>query len=1039
MDLSNVSHNPCLEEITDLICRKTQNTDKGFFHIEVAYFLSKMASSMRAYIDTADRGCIPVNCYAIALAESGYSKGFSVNIMEEDILSGFKKEFCSKTFGLIADKNITDRANNIAAANGEDPSAIRDELMASYVRAGNYVFTFDSGTGPAVKQMRNKLLLSEIGAINVQIDECFEDDVEVLTNSGFKLFKEVTENDLIAEFDVKEKILNFSKPLQLISKPYQGTLYKFTSPTSFDFSVTEHHEVLVQNTAGDLVKKFPADVKTGDKFLVALTNEVQGEINELDFKTRLALAIQADGSFTSKYNVKFGFNKQRKIQRLQWLCDELSLTLNSSESKVRPEFFHLSLCKGELKEVTLSKDLRDILPPVGKISTKFAREVLNELVQWDGSQNRNHPTEFRFTNKFYHNVDLIQQYAFIAGYRSHIVSNNKKGYEGGYYIRWNTNSPSTHSLGYLNRKDKAHNPIRTTSEYNGTVYCATMPKGTLVVRRNGKICIQGNCGSNLLNSPEVIAIFLELYDQGKVKTKLIKNTNENIRDLDIDGKTPANMLLFGTPVKLFDGDTTEDYFYSMLDTGYARRCVFGLGINNDKKAYYSQTAEQIYNALIEPKNRQVSNKWYEYFTSLAQEDMYKWRIELQRREAIKLLEYRIECEKIADELSPYAEIQKAELNHRYFKALKIAGTFAFIDKSPIVTEAHLLQAIKLVEESGENFLKILNREKPYMKLARYLASSNEELTHADLTEALPFYKSTQRNELMALATAWGYKNNIIIKKAYSDGVEFFKGDTLEETNLDSLIVSYSTDFANGYRADYAPFDQLGSALFQYEGMNWCNHHFKNEHRSNADALPAFNMIVLDVDGEISLNTAESLLKDYCYIMYTTKRSTPECNRFRVILPIKYILSFDIDDYKAFMDNVLAWLPFKSDEAANQISKKWTSYKSELRVNKVENLLDPTKFIPHTLRNDSFLKNQKKINSLDNLERWFANQMEIGNRNNQLLKFALCLIDSGLSYEEVEVKVLAFNKKLKDKLPEEEIQNTVLKTTYKHWRDKEESL
>ena len=718
MDLSNVSHNPCLEEITDLICRKTQNTDKGFYRVEVAYFLSKVAASMRAYVDSEDRGCIPVNCYAICLGVSGFGKGFSVNIIEDEILAGFRKEFCSKTFSLIADKNITDRANDIAAANGEDPSTIRDELMASYVRAGNYVFTFDSGTGPAVKQMRNKLLLSEIGAINYQ-------------------------------------------------------------------------------------------------------------------------------------------------------CDEI--------------------------------------------------------------------------------------------------------------------------------------------------------------------------GSNLLNSPEVIAIFLELYDQGKVKTKLIKNTNENVRDLDIDGKTPANMLLFGTPVKLFDGDTTEDYFYSMLDTGYARRCVFGLGINNDKKAYYSQTAEQIYNALIEPKNRQVSNKWYEYFTSLAQEDMYKWRIELQRREAIKLLEYRIECEKIADELSPYAEIQKAELNHRYFKALKIAGTFAFIDKSPIVTEAHLLQAIKLVEESGENFLKILNREKPYMKLARYLASSNEELTHADLTEALPFYKSTQRNELMALATAWGYKNNIIIKKAYSDGVEFFKGDTLEETNLDSLIVSYSTDFANGYRADYAPFDQLGFALFQYEGMNWCNHHFKNEHRSNADALPAFNMIVLDVDGEVSLNTAEFLLKDYCYIMYTTKRSTPECNRFRVILPIKYILSFDIDDYKAFMDNVLAWLPFKSDEAANQISKKWTSYKSELRVNKVENLLDPTKFIPHTLRNDSFLKNQKKINSLDNLEKWFANQMEVGNRNNQLLKFALCLVDSGLSYDEVEVKVLAFNKKLKDKLPEEEIQNTVLKTTYKHWRDKEESL
>ena len=712
MDFSNVEHNPCLEEITDLICRKTQNTDKGFFHVEVAYFLSKMAASMRAYIDSADRGQIPVNCYAICLATSGYSKGYSVNIMEDTILSGFKREFCGRLFHTIADRNINARAEDIAVANQLEVEDVIQQLKDSYNKAGNYVFTFDSGTSPAVKQMRNKLLLSEIGAINFEQDEL---------------------------------------------------------------------------------------------------------------------------------------------------------------------------------------------------------------------------------------------------------------------------------------------------------------------------------ASNLLSSTDVIAVFLELYDQGKVKTKLIKNTSDNVRDLDIDGKTPANMLLFGTPVKLFDGSTIEDFFYSMLDTGYARRCLFGYGLNNDKKAYYSQTAEEIYNALIEPKNKEITDKWNSYFTSLAQENMYKFRIELQKREAIQLLEYRIECEKKADELSQYAEIQKAELNHRYFKALKLAGTYAFIERANIISSDHLMQAIKLVEESGENFLKILNREKSYMKLANYLASVNEELTHADLTEALPFYKSTQRNELLSLATAWGYKHHILIKKTFSDGVEFMKGEALEETNLNNLIISYSNDFANGYISDYAPFDQLATNLFKLDGMNWCNHHFKDGHRANIDALSTFNMVVLDVDGDISLNTAERLLKDYIYILYTTKRHTEEINRFRVVLPIKYTLSFDLEDYKAFMNNILSWMPFKSDEAANQPSKKWlTNPNAEIRVNSTGSLLDPTKFIPNTFRNASFLRDQKKINSFDNLEKWFAKQIETGNRNNLLLKYALCLVDNGLDLEAVENKVLGFNKKLKDKLSEEEIQNTILVTARKHW-------
>lgn len=71
MDLNQISHNPCLEELTDLLCRKTQNTDKGFFRTEIAYFLCKIASCMRAYIVTKDRGDVPINCYAINLASSG--------------------------------------------------------------------------------------------------------------------------------------------------------------------------------------------------------------------------------------------------------------------------------------------------------------------------------------------------------------------------------------------------------------------------------------------------------------------------------------------------------------------------------------------------------------------------------------------------------------------------------------------------------------------------------------------------------------------------------------------------------------------------------------------------------------------------------------------------------------------------------------------------------------------------------------------------------------------------------------------------------
>ena len=91
-----------------------------------------------------------------------------------------------------------------------------------------------------------------------------------------------------------------------------------------------------------------------------------------------------------------------------------------------------------------------------------------------------------------------------------------------------------------------------------------------------------------------------------------------------------------------------------------------------------------------------------------------------------------------------------------------------------VTKEHLHSAIKLVEESGVAFQQMLKREKPYVKLAKYIADVNTEVTQVDLVEQLPFYKGSeaQKRDLLNLAIAYGYKNNIIIKKSYVDNIEF---------------------------------------------------------------------------------------------------------------------------------------------------------------------------------------------------------------------------------------------------------------------------
>lgn len=705
LDLTTINHHPALDDIVEVLGNKTQNVDKGFFRAETAYFLGKIASCMRATIVTKDRGEIPVNIYALALATSGFGKGHSVSIIENEFLQGFQTRFLEETMAVKAEETIWKIATDRALRNGTEQEEEKEKLDREYRSTGAYPFTFDSGTAPAVKQLRQKLLLAGAGAINFQMDEI---------------------------------------------------------------------------------------------------------------------------------------------------------------------------------------------------------------------------------------------------------------------------------------------------------------------------------GSNLVNNTEVLTLYLELYDQGKVKQKLTKNTNESQRTEEIHGKTPANMLLFGTPSKLLDGGLTEQQFYDFLETGYARRCIFGYG--QHYRPQDTLTPAEIYQRLIQPSNTAIIDKWSYHFENLADPMKFNWKMEVEDDVAIELIAYKTHCETISDGLAEHEDIKKAELSHRYFKALKLAGTYAFIDESSIITMDHLYSAIKLVEESGEAFQLILNREKAYVKLARYIASVDNEVTHADLLEALPYYKSSMaaRNEQMSLAIAWGYKKHIIIKKSFIDGIEFFRGETLKETNLDEISISYSGHWAYNYLNEKVPFNELHN-LTQAQGMHWCNHQFAKGHRAEENVIAGFNCIVIDADGAISLDMAHELLKDYKFMTYTTKSHTATENRFRLIMPINYNLTLDGSEYKEFMNGILGWLPFESDETANQRAKKWESFEGGSYYYNDGILLDALDFIPKTSRNEQHRQQNQALESLDNMERWFAQRMVEGNRNNHMHRYAMALKDSGMDFLDVSKQIKEFNRKLSHPLAEDELDNTVLRS------------
>lgn len=714
MNFEDMKYFAPAEDLVKVLKNKNQSEEDLFFRVIVAYYFSKVASIMRTQVVTLDRGTIPTNLYALNLAVSGFGKGRSINIIEEDILSGFKNKFMSETLPKVADTNLTKLAVERATKAGTDPDKVYEGIMREYASTGAYLFNFDSGTGPAVKQLRHQLLLAGAGSINLEMDEV---------------------------------------------------------------------------------------------------------------------------------------------------------------------------------------------------------------------------------------------------------------------------------------------------------------------------------GANFSNNIEVLNTFIELYDVGKVKPKITKSTTESVRHESLDGSTPTNLLLFGTPSKLLDGGRSEQDFYGMLDMGYARRLMFSYVDKVHK--IKGLTPEEVFDLMTDTSTDLYIKSLYDQLESLADVSNFGMNISIDKATTLELIAYQQDCGERAEAFRDHQDMEKAELTHRYFRALKLAGTYAFIDGSKFITIPHLHAAIKLVEDSGTAFSKILKREKPYVKLAKYIADINKEVTHVDLVEDLPFYKGSeaQKRDLLNLAIAYGYKNNIIIKKTYIDSIEFLKGESLPKTDLDKLTISYSADMTYSYENSIARFDEL-QELIKLPNYHFTSHHWKEGHRNKGNLIQGFNTIILDVDHGVTLATARELLRDYQHIIYTTKRHTKDKNRFRVILPMSHHISLSSEEYSKFMVNVFEWAPFEVDEATKDVARKWQTNDAAEYYTNSGTLIDAMSFIPQTKKSEELSLARQQISSMSNLEAWFFRSIGEGSRNNLLLRYGLALMNNGYNLDSVRNGMFAFNGKLHDPIDETELHSTCMVTITKKFLELE---
>jgi hypothetical protein len=136
---------------------------------------------------------------------------------------------------------------------------------------------------------------------------------------------------------------------------------------------------------------------------------------------------------------------------------------------------------------------------------KTIKAVLAELSEWDGCFTRgNH-----YSSSIKQNADWMQILYTLTGTRAHL-----RGYHNG-----NPNAKINYQVDITDRNYSLTSNIKKELvPYDGNVYCVSVPSSYIVVRRNGEVCITGNCPRKT-NDPIGIRNFI-VAPEGKILMSL---------------------------------------------------------------------------------------------------------------------------------------------------------------------------------------------------------------------------------------------------------------------------------------------------------------------------------------------------------------------------------------------------------------------------------------------------------------------------------------------------------------------------------------
>lgn len=310
---------------------------------------------------------------------------------------------------------------------------------------------------------------------------CYDATTEVLTDSGWKPWPQVTLSDQLYAIHPGTQEGHFELPSRLVGDPYSGELLHFQAQ-AIDMMVTPNHRCYVS-------KRISGSGWYDHQILEAreLMNCPQRHFNTSMSTETAELPISAaflgfwlgDGDTDPEY-LRFRLTKQRKIDYLYSLGLHV-VAQEGNRYKVDDEATRQWIANNCFTEHGLSKHVPEICYKLNKSDREDLREGLQNS---DGAISDGRIT-FSNTDKVIADLYQILLIQSLYSCSQRRVVNPEPNWSDLYECQLTVRrTPEISS--------RIGKSSVTKVPYNGTVYCATVSTGLLMTRRSGKPIVSGN-------------------------------------------------------------------------------------------------------------------------------------------------------------------------------------------------------------------------------------------------------------------------------------------------------------------------------------------------------------------------------------------------------------------------------------------------------------------------------------------------------------------------------------------------------------------